>query len=169
MRPDTRKHISILGSSWGLNISIPQQPVFADQPDDIQVFWGYSLLPEKEGDYIKKPMFSCTGQEIMMELLSHLQFQIQLILPTSITISMHFPTGYFDHATTRGGRPPEVIPSQKGNLAFVGQYVEVPDDTVFSMEYSVRSAQMAVFGLMSIDKAPKKITGSWFSTFELLI
>jgi oleate hydratase len=68
----------------------------------------------------------------------------------------------------RGDRP-AVIPSESINLALIGQYVEIPDDTVFSMEYSVRSAQMAVFGLMGISKAPKKITRSCFAIFELLI
>jgi oleate hydratase len=163
------KHISILGSNWGVNISIPQQPVFADQPDGVQVFWGYSLSPEKEGDYVKKPMFRCSGQEIMLELLSHLQFPIQSILPTSITIPCIFPQATSIMLPRAAGDRPEVIPSPRGNLAFVGQFVEIPDDTVFSMDYSVRSAQMAVFGLMGIDEVPKKITRSCFSTFEQLL
>ena len=31
------------------------------------------------------------------------------------------------------------------NLAFVSQFVEIPDDVVFTVEYSVRAAQMAVY------------------------
>ncbi|QSS65719.1 hypothetical protein I7I51_06567, partial [Histoplasma capsulatum] len=56
---------------------------------------------------------------------------------------------------TEGDRP-AVIPPETMNLAFIGQYVEIPDDTVFSMECSVRSAQMAVYGLMDIAKEAKK-------------
>lgn len=168
-QPGYGKHISILGSSWGLNISIPHQPVFADQPDNVQVFWGYSLLPDKEGDYIKKPMFSCTGKEIMIELLSHLQFPIESIVPTSITIPCIFPQATSSMLPRTEGDRPAVIPSETTNLAFVGQYVEIPDDTVFSMEYSVRSAQMAVFSLMGIAKAPQKVTRNCFTIFELLI
>jgi oleate hydratase len=168
-QPGYGKHISILGSNWGLSISIPHQPVFADQPDNVQVFWGFSLLPDREGDYIKKPLFSCTGAEIMIELLSHLQFPIESILPASITIPCIFPQATSIMLPRAGGDRPAVIPSESTNLAFVGQYVEIPDDTVFSMEYSVRSAQMAVFGLMGIAKAPKKITRGCFAVFELLI
>jgi len=31
------------------------------------------------------------------------------------------------------------------NLAFLGQFAELPDDVVFTVEYSVRSAQIAVY------------------------
>lgn len=168
-RPGSGKHISILGSNWGLSISIPHQPVFADQPNDVQVFWGYSLLPEREGNYIKKPMFSCAGEEIMEELLSHLQFPIESILPASITIPCIFPQATSIMLPRAEGDRPAVIPPETTNLAFIGQFVEIPDDTVFSMEYSVRSAQMAVYGLMGIAKAPKKIKRNRFAIFELLI
>ena len=44
----------------------------------------------------------------------------------------------------------DVIPKGSTNLALTGQFVEVPDDCVFTMEYSVRSAQMAVFKLLNL-------------------
>jgi oleate hydratase len=37
------------------------------------------------------------------------------------------------------------------NLAFVSQFVEIPEDTVFTVEYSVRAAQIAVYQLLGID------------------
>jgi oleate hydratase len=37
-------------------------------------------------------------------------------------------------------------------LAFIGQYCEIPEDVVFTVEYSIRSAQMAVFSLLKLDK-----------------
>ena len=49
---------------------------------------------------------------------------------------------------------PDVVPEGSTNLALTGQFVEVPDDCVFTMEYSVRSAQMAVFKLLNLDKEP---------------
>ena len=39
-------------------------------------------------------------------------------------------------------------------MAFVGQFVEIPEDVVFTVEYSVRGAQMAVFKLMGLKKSP---------------
>ena len=49
---------------------------------------------------------------------------------------------------------PDVVPKGSTNLALTGQFVEVPDDGVFTMEYSVRSAQMAVFKLLNLAKEP---------------
>jgi oleate hydratase len=45
------------------------------------------------------------------------------------------------------GDRPLVIPEGAKNFAFLGQFVEVPNDCVFTVEYSVRTAQTAVFGL----------------------
>jgi len=67
---------------------------------------------------------------------------------------MPFITSQF---LTRGpGDRPKVIP-EGSNLAFVGQFVEMPLDTVFTVEYSVRGAEMAVYGLMGIDKKPRPV------------
>ena len=105
----------------------------------------------------------------MKELLSHLQFPIESILPSSITIPCILPQATSIMLPRAEGDRPAVIPPETTNLAFTGQFVEIPDDTVFSMEYSVRSAQMAVYGLMGIAKAPKKIKRDRFVIFELLI
>ena len=50
------------------------------------------------------------------------------------------------------GDRPEVKPVGTTNLAFIGQYCEIPDDVVFTVEYSVRSAQTAVIALLGLDK-----------------
>lgn len=42
------------------------------------------------------------------------------------------------------------------NLAFVSQFVEIPDDVVFTVEYSVRAAQLAVYQL--IDRPVPPVT-----------
>jgi myosin-crossreactive antigen len=47
--------------------------------------------------------------------------------------------------------PPPVPPSSK-NLAFISQFVEIPEDVVFTVEYSVRVAQMAVYELLGITR-----------------
>jgi oleate hydratase len=45
-----------------------------------------------------------------------------------------------------------VIPEGCVNLAFMGQFVELPGDVVFTVETSVRTAMMAVWGLTGLDK-----------------
>jgi oleate hydratase len=47
---------------------------------------------------------------------------------------------------------PQVIPDGCVNLAFIGQFVELPGDVVFTVETSVRTAMMAVWGLTGLDK-----------------
>jgi oleate hydratase len=44
------------------------------------------------------------------------------------------------------------VPKNSVNLAFVSQFVEIPEDVVFTVEYSVRAAQMAVYDLLDIDR-----------------
>jgi oleate hydratase len=54
-------------------------------------------------------------------------------------------------------RPLPLPPGSK-NLAFVSQFVEIPDDVVFTVEYSVRAAQMAVYQLLGIDRKVPPVT-----------
>ena len=58
---------------------------------------------------------------------------------------------------SRGDRP---LPVPRGakNLAFVSQFVEIPDDVVFTVEYSVRAAQTAVYELFGVDRKIPAIT-----------
>ena len=52
---------------------------------------------------------------------------------------------------TSSDRPPPV-PLESKNFAFISQFVEIPDDVVFTVEYSVRAAQMAVYELLGIER-----------------
>ena len=52
---------------------------------------------------------------------------------------------------TGADRPVPVSRISK-NLAFVSQFVEIPEDVVFTVEYSVRAAQMAVYQLLGLDR-----------------
>jgi oleate hydratase len=47
---------------------------------------------------------------------------------------------------------PKVVPEGCVNLAFIGQFVELPGDVVFTVETSVRTAMMAVWGLTGLEK-----------------
>jgi oleate hydratase len=50
------------------------------------------------------------------------------------------------------GDRPKIIPKNTTNLAFIGQFCEIPNDVVFTVEYSVRSAQIAVNSLFKLNK-----------------
>jgi oleate hydratase len=47
---------------------------------------------------------------------------------------------------------PPPVPQSSKNLAFIRQFVEIPEDVVFTVEYSVRVAQMAVYELLGITR-----------------
>ena len=61
------------------------------------------------------------------------------------------------HAATTSDRPLPV-PAGSKNFAFISQFVEIPDDVVFTVEYSVRAAQMAVYELLGIDRKIPPVT-----------
>jgi hypothetical protein len=50
------------------------------------------------------------------------------------------------------------FPTGSKNLAFVSQFVEIHDDVVFTVEYSIRAAQMAVHQLLGIDQKVPAVT-----------
>ena len=67
-----------------------------------------------------------------------------------IPVAMPFVDSLFMPRTL--GDRPDVLPNGTTNFAFVGQFAEVPKDCVFTVEYSVRTAQAAVFGLFETEK-----------------
>ena len=85
------------------------------------------------------------------ELWYHLKIQ-DLMKPivdsgkvTCIPVAMPFVDSLF-MPRTRGDRP-DVLPKGTTNFAFLGQFAELPKNCVFTVEYSVRCAQTAVYGL----------------------
>jgi myosin-crossreactive antigen len=146
--------ITIKDSNWLLTVVLNHQPHYYEQPKDVWVWWGYGLFPDKVGNFVKKKMSECTGDEILTEVLSHLRFteHINHLLATSITIPVMMPYITSQFMPRTGTDRPKVIPSGTRNLAFIGQYAEIDDDVVFTVEYSVRTAQTAVFGLLNLDK-----------------
>lgn len=157
--PGTGALATIKDSSWLLSIVVAYQPHFLNQPSDVQVFWGYGLFVDRPGDFVKKTMADCSGDEILTELCSHLRFTAQLpkILATCQCIPCMMPYITSQFLVRRPGDRPLVVPKGSTNLAFIGQFCEQPDDTVFTVEYSVRAAQTAVFTLLKLDKTPPPV------------
>jgi oleate hydratase len=140
--------VTFRDSSWLLSIVLYHQPHFPHQANDAQVFWGYALHPDRIGNFVAKPMSDCTGAEILIELCGHLNFDRSVFKGAScIPCRMPYITSMF-MPRAKSDRPLPV-PANSRNLAFVSQFVEIPDDVVFTVEYSVRAAQMAVYRLLS--------------------
>jgi len=146
--------VTFTDSNWLMSVVLPHQPHFIDQPAGVQVCWGYGLFVDKPGNFVPKPMSACTGEEILTELLGHLRFESDrekiLAASTCIPCMMPFITSQFLVRT--GTDRPRVVPEGCMNLAFIGQFCEIPEDVVFTVEYSVRSAQTAVYTLLRLDR-----------------
>jgi oleate hydratase len=142
--------ISVPESNWMLTFILNHQPYYQNQPANINVFYGLGLYSHEIGNKVKKPMIQASGREILEELVHHLGFEADAdrILDTSIVRACYQPFITSQFLKRKVSDRPDVVPEGSTNLALTGQFVEVPDDCVFTMEYSVRSAQMAVYGLL---------------------
>jgi oleate hydratase len=146
--------ITFKDSSWDISFELHHKPFYPDQADDEDLGWGYGLYGENVGDYIKKPMCECTGDEILTELLYHLgllDMKDELLAHTYMsTCMMPYITSQF--MPRKVSDRPKNVPDGCTNLAFLGQYVEIPDDVVFTVETSVRTGLEAVYKLLNLDK-----------------
>lgn len=159
-------------SSWMMSYTLNRQPHFKSQPKDQLVVWIYGLYSDVPGDYIKKPIVECTGQEIAQEWLFHMGVPVDKIEDLAVnsanTIPCYMPyvTSYF-MARAEGDRP-LVTPTGSKNLAFIGNFSETPRDTVFTTEYSVRTAMEAVYTLLDIDRGVPEVFASAYDIRTLL-
>jgi len=159
-------------SGWLLSWTINRQPQFHSQPKDQCLVWLYGLFPNAEGDFVKKPMKDCTGKEICMEWLYHIgvpEDQIEELAAHSantVPTMMPFASAYF-MPRAKGDRP-QVVPEGAVNFAFLGQFAEVERDTVFTTEYSMRTAMVAVYTLFNVDRGVPEVWGSLYDIRDLL-
>ena len=164
--------VTVKDSSWLLSWTFNRQPQFRSQPKGQLVGWIYGLFSDKPGDYIKKPMRDCTGKEICMEWLYHLGVptdQIEELATNSantVPCMMPYITAFF-MPRAKGDRP-LVVPEGCVNAAFLGQFAETERDTIFTTEYSIRTAMEAVYTLLDIDRGVPEVWGSTYDIRDLL-
>lgn len=167
--------VTALDSSWLMSWTINRQGQYIDQPEDEFAVWVYALFTDKEGDYIKKPMKECTGEEISKEWLYHLGVPTdeieELVKETSsVPVFMPFITAQFMPRSF--GDRPYVVPKNAVNFAFLGQFVETLDDpgrdTVFTTEYSGRCAMEAVYVLTGVEKKVPEVFASRYDVRYML-
>ena len=164
--------VSCQDSKWLMSWTINRQGQFKEQDKNQVCVWVYGLFTDVPGDYIKKPMKDCTGKEITEEWLYHLGVPVEDIEDLAehsavcVPTMMPYITAFF-MPRTKGDRP-DVIPDGCVNFAFLGQFAETPRDTVFTTEYSVRTAMEAVYGLLGVDRGVPEVWGSVYDIRELL-
>ena len=164
--------VSCQDSKWLLSWTINRQGQFKTQKKEDVCVWVYSLFTDVPGDYIKKPMKECTGKEITAEWLYHLGVPVEEIDELAenhavcVPTMMPYITAFF--MPRRKGDRPDVIPDGSVNFAFLGQFAETPRDTIFTTEYSVRTAMESVYGLLGVDRGVPEVWGSVYDIRNLL-
>ena len=164
--------VSCKDSSWLLSWTINRQGQFKEQAKKDVCIWVYALFTDKPGDYVKKSMKECTGMEITQEWLYHLGVPVEHIdglarhACNATPTMMPYITAFF--MPRRKGDRPDVIPDGSVNFAFLGQFAETPRDTIFTTEYSVRTAMEAVYGLLGVDRGVPEVWGSVYDVRALL-
>jgi len=164
--------VTVKDSKWLMSYTVNRQPHFKVQPKDQLVVWVYGLFTDVPGDYIKKPMRECTGLEITEEWLYHIgvpESEIHEMATESarcIPCMMPYITAFF-MPRTKGDRP-KVVPDGAVNFAFIGQFADTVRDTVFTTEYSVRTAMEAVYTLLDVDRGVPEVFASCYDVRTLM-
>ena len=164
--------VTVKDSSWLLSWTINRQPQFREQPKDHCLVWVYALFSDKPGDYIKKPMRECTGKEICMEWLYHLGVPENEIgdmaehSANTVPVMMPYIDAFFMPRAIEDR--PKVVPDGAVNFAFLGQFAELPRDTIFTTEYSMRTGMEAVYTLLNVDRGVPEVWGSVYDIRALL-
>jgi oleate hydratase len=155
--PGTGGLVTLKDSNWMMSIVLSHQPHFPTQPAGVQVFWGYSLFPDRVGNFIPKPMDECNGEEILLELSGHLRIDPETV-ESAICIPCLMPYITSMFMPRSPGDRPLPVPLGSKNFAFISQFVEIAEDVVFTVEYSVRAAQIAVYQLLGIPMEIPQVT-----------
>ena len=154
--------------SWTIN----RQPQFKAQDKDTVLVWVYALNTNTPGQFVKKPMRQCTGEEVCQEWLYHIGLDPEEI-PALAENACNTTTCYMPYINAffqprKESDRPKVVPEGAVNFAFIGQFAETPRDTIFTTEYSMRTGMESVYTLLNVDRAVPEVWGSKYDVRELL-
>ena len=157
--------------SWTIN----RQGQYIDQPKDEIKVWVYALFADVEGDYFRKKMRDCTGEEIAKEWLYHIGVSptdIERLVKETSTIPVFMPYITAQFMPRSFGDRPYVVPKNAVNFDFSGQFVETLDnpgrDTVFTAEFSGRCSMEAVYVLTGVEKKVPEVFASRYEVRYML-
>ena len=158
--------------NWYLSWTINRQPQFKSQDKNMVLVWLYSLNTNKEGNFVKKAMRDCTGEEVCREWLYHIGMPTEKIdalahdACNTTTCFMPYINSFFQ--PRKESDRPKVVPDGAVNFAFIGQFAETVRDTIFTTEYSMRTGMEAVYTLLGVDRGVPEVWGSVYDVRNLL-
>ena len=167
-----KKKIMFVAGGVGAAPVYPQVKWMHEHGIDVDVVVGAKnhemLILEDEMKAVAGNLYVCTDDGsygipgMVTTAIEELAENSAVCVPTM----MPYITAFF-MPRTKGDRP-DVIPDGCVNFAFLGQFAETPRDTVFTTEYSVRTAMEAVYGLLGVDRGVPEVWGSVYDIRELL-
>ena len=164
--------VSVKDSSWLMSWTLNRQPQFKKQPGNELVAWISRLSSARPRDSVQNPMIDRTGIEIAEEWLYHIGVPLAEIHDMAVNSAntvpcmMPYVMSYFMPRAL--GDRPAVVPEGSVNLAFIGNFAETPRDTVFTTEYSVRTAMEAVYTLLGVDRGVPEVFASCYDVRMLM-
>ena len=142
-----------------------------DSMDNWYLSWTINRQPQfKSQD--KEAMRDCTGEEVCREWLYHIGIPDAEIddlaknACNTTTCFMPFINAFFQ--PRKNEDRPKVVPDGAVNFAFLGQFAETPRDTIFTIEYSMRTGMESVYTLLDVDRGVPEVWGSKYDVRELL-
>lgn len=146
--------------------------LFKSQDKNLVLIWLYALNTNQPGNFVKKPMRAYTGEEVCREWLYHIgapEERIDALAAdacNTTTCFMPYINAFFQ--PRKNEDCPRVVPEGSVNFAFLGQFTETPRDTIFTIEYSMRTGMESVYTLLNIDRGVPEFWGSKYDVWELL-
>lgn len=152
--PGTGALMTWVDSGWHLSVVVPHQPHFPGMPKDTYTLWGYGFEVDEKGDHVPERLADATGTQIVTELIGQLGFDdiLDHVLETTDVTSVMMPYASALFACRKPGDRPKVVPDRSRNFALLGQFTELDEDVVFTVEYSIHGAMHAIYTLLGVDR-----------------
>ena len=147
-----------------MSYTLNRQPHFKAQSKDELVVWIYGLYSGIKGNYVEKPIEESV-QGLKLPKNGYTTWVFRKLIHefasegcNTVPCYMPYITSYF--MARKDGDRPLVVPNGSKNIAFIGNFAETPRDTVFTTEYSVRTAMEAVYTLLDVDRGVPEVFAS---------
>lgn len=131
----------------GLDKDTVKLRIFFQVSTELQQQWGRITKEVCKFKFFQYFQHLCN--DLVFDFLGHTP-NIRVMGITAIPVVMPYITSQFMPRKLKDR--PEVIPNGNKNLAFIGQFVELEGDVVFTVETAVRTAMIAVYLLLHLDR-----------------
>ena len=163
--------VTVEDSNWLMSWTLNRQQQFRDQPKDQLCVWVYGLFPDKPGNYVKKPMQDCTGEEICEEWLYHMGVPTDKIADLAKNHANTVPVMMRTSMRSSCRVPPATAPMWCGWRGEFRVPRPIRGDAArhdFHHRIFMRTGMEAVYTLCDVDRGVPEVWGSVYDVRNLL-